>query len=161
MSNDCGQCQSYISYVEQQLSSYLEFGQFRRVQCDAQNNGLECLALYHSPTCQLLIQRTDGADYCALGTFDAPFLTDQILDVDGSQGWFNLVYLLEYRANKKIMTQRVIEQFWDGSLDYHQWLSQLLAGQFEHLLAMVAPGAPATWLADYIQFMQRQRYYGG
>ena len=93
--------------------------------------------------------------------FDAPFLTDQILDVDGSQGWFNLVYLLEYRANKKIMTQRVIEQFWDGSLDYHQWLAQLLAGQFEHLLAMFAPSAPATWLAEYIQFMQRQRYYGG
>ncbi|MFD3163661.1 hypothetical protein [Herpetosiphon sp. NSE202] len=133
MDSHCAACQGFITYAERCLQRHFQAHQFVRQQCDAQHGGRECLVLYHSPMCNALLMLSDGEYSVALGRHTAPFLTNQQLKLDGSQGWYNVLDLLDRQANQ---LQRLWHSFNRHKSNDLAWVAKQLDGKLAQLITL-------------------------
>ncbi len=133
MDSHCAACQGFINYAERCLQRHLQAHQFVRQRCDAQDGGRECLVLYHSPICNGLLMLSDGEYSFALGRHDAPFLTNQQLRLDGSQGWYDVLRLLKRQENPW-------QRLWHNVNRHKQndlaWVANQLDGKLAQLITL-------------------------
>lgn len=133
MDSHCAACQGFINYAENCLQRHFQAQQFVRQQCDAQHGGRECLVLYRSPICSALLVLSDGEYYVALGKHTAPFITNQQLKLDGSQGWYNVLDLLDRQANP---LQRLWQTFKRHKQNDLAWVANQLDGKLAQLTTL-------------------------
>ena len=133
MDSACRECQGFITYAEGCLQRHLQAHQFVRQRCNAQHGGRECMVLYHSPICSALLISSDGEYQFALGQHEAAFITNQQLRLDGSQGWYNVLNLLDRQANP---FQRLWHSINRNKSNDLAWVANQLDGKLGQLITL-------------------------
>jgi hypothetical protein len=100
MGVDCGRCEGFRVHAERYYRPLLDRHGFRLVDCADGHDGRECMVMYRSDRCQLLLSLFDGSDDCILGGLEQPFPGLGLRRTDGQDGWYHVVPLIEWLAEE-------------------------------------------------------------
>ncbi len=153
MTIDCGACNDFVAYALSHFSAFLARHDFQFIECATAHDGRECSVMYQSARCRLLLTLSDGAYDCSLATLDTPFPGTVAFYLNGEAGWYSVLFLIEYKLGKKLLTRRQIEKIWRGELDKFAWIASLLDDWSDTLVNMFAAGKPLAWHNDFARFI--------
>jgi hypothetical protein len=152
MGVDCGRCEGFRVHAERYYRPLLDRHGFRLVDCADGHDGRECMVMYRSDRCQLLLSLFDGSDDCILGGLEQPFPGLGLRRTDGQDGWYHVVPLIEWLAGRKLLTARLLSDFRDGRRIYFEWESRIVEQWADQLFALFAPGPSRRWHDDFAKF---------
>jgi hypothetical protein len=84
---ECGACESFRTFAERYYGPLLRQYGFGIVACAEGQGGRECILMYHSDHCRLLLSHSDGSDDCLLGDPEQPFPSSGLHGSRGEEGW--------------------------------------------------------------------------
>jgi len=157
MDVDCGDCTDFVAYAQRHFSDLLARHEFRSVQCKSQRDGRECMWMVESSRCRMLFTLGDNQEDISMGRVDTPFPGDNAFRLNGEVGWYNVLWLIEFKAGKQLLNRRLINKFMEDKRAYFQWLSPLLEKWFEDLIAMFAGHEPPTWHDDFVGMREARK----
>jgi hypothetical protein len=158
LSVECGDCTSFAEHARSAYQPLLARYGFELVDCSSDHDGRECALMYRNRNAALLFDLSDGAEATAISDRDAPFPVNGWTGVDGNQGWYSVVGLIEYLDKKKLMTRKLMDKLMRGERDYFAWEAPLVNNSIERLLGLFAPGKPRTWQDDFAKYVRTRRY---
>lgn len=153
MDVDCGDCDYFVENVQRHLGDLLSQHGFRSVQCQAERGGRECTWMLESDRCRLLFTLADGAEACSIGKLDTAFPGNISYYLNGEIGWYNALWLIEFKTGKQLLTRKLINKLWEGKLVYFEWLSPMLEKWMPELISMFESDQ-ITWHDDLIKMLE-------
>jgi hypothetical protein len=155
---DCGDCTPFAERALRAYQPLLTRYGFDAVDCTSDRGGRECVLMYRAHNAALLFILTDSAEATAIADPAAPFPTNGWSGVDGEDGWYSVVGLIEYHAKKKLMTRKLLDEFALGKRDALAWEAGLMNDWIERLMGLFAPDTPPTWQDDFSKYARTRRY---
>jgi len=156
---DCGDCTPFAESARRAYQPLLTRYGFEGVDCSSDRGGRECALMYRNGQAALLFILADSAEGTGISQSDAVFPDNGWSGVDGADGWYSAIGLIEYLSGKKLMTRKLMDQLMRGQVDYFTWEAALMHDWIERLMALFAPGQPRTWQDDFAKYA-RTRHYG-
>ncbi len=154
---DCGDCNDFVENIQRDLGDLLSRYDFHSVQCDSQRGGRECVWMLESERCRLLFTLSDGEDACSLGTVDTAFPGNESFLRNGEIGWYDTLWLIEFRTGKQLLDLKLINEFVAGKRVYFEWLSPLLDEWVVKLFGMFAGDGQLAWHDDFLQVRESRK----
>jgi hypothetical protein len=155
----CGDCTPFVERALRAYEPLLTRYGFELVDCSSAHGGQECLLMYRGKHASLLFLRSDGAEGTAIGDPDAGFPQYGWTGVDGEDGWYSLVGVVEFLEKKDLKVDKLMREVWRGKVDYYAWEATQANAAVDRLLSLFAPGNPRTWQDDFAKYA-RTRTYG-
>lgn len=151
-------CEKFKIHVETFFSDFLAQHSFHYIECQREGEGRwESICLkYCSDTCSMLFTFYDGSYDVSLGAKDTPLPHKDIaLSLDGSQGWYNILLLIEFVTKKPSMTQKIIDQIWAGTLNQFAFELDQLEAHKNSLFALFND-SKTSWTAEFTEFLEHK-----
>jgi len=157
MDVDCGDCSEFVQYAQRHFGDLLARHGFRSVQCTSRRDGRECKWMVESGRCRMLFTLSDNQEDVSLGKVDASFPADVAFRLNGEVGWYNALWLIEFKAGKQLMKRKLINEFVEGKRVYFEWLTPLVHERFDELVAMFDRQAELTWRDDLVRMLEARK----
>ena len=146
------QCERFRLYAERSYKPLLVRHGFSLVDCAGDHDGRECMLMYRSDRCHLLLSLSDGSEDCILGGLEQPFPGLGLHRTDGQDGWYHAVALIEWKSGRKLLTSRLLNEVRSGRRLYFEWESRLVEQWADRLFALFEPGRPRQWHDEFTRF---------
>src|SRR5438105_1555420 len=134
---DYGRCTPFLQRALDVYAPILTRDAFEFVDCTAKDSGRGplCTAMYRSNELALLFTLADGSEATGIAAPETVFPVYGWNGTDGKDGWYSVVGLVEYVNNKKkLLTQKLMDEFMRGKRDYLVWEYDLASRYFDRLL---------------------------
>ncbi len=148
-------CAGFIAYAHPYFAEIFEKHGFTLGECLCQHDGRECIAMYQSPRLRLLLELADGAFHVLLGSLTAPFPGATAIDHAGRGGWYALFLLVESKSDRRVYSERLIQQIWRGEVDPYRFEAGLLGQWADGILPLFEPNQEQGWRVEF-----KRRYAG-